>query len=162
MFNKLRLGLKFLISVMLFFVTSIMFIGVLFSFKKMRLGVKFLVILAIVFVTSMVLSGFLFSATASHQAEEQVAAKASMLMEMVNAVRSYTNVQVQPLLIDKINSTPKFVPEAIPSYAARQSFEFLRKQKEYSDYFYKDAALNPTNPRDQANEFEAFLVKEFR
>lgn len=131
-------------------------------FKQLRLGLKFIVILAIVFVTSMVLSGFLFSATAHHQAEEQVAAKATMLMEMVDAVRSYTNVQVQPLLIDQIDSSQKFVREAIPSYAARQSFEFLRKQKQYSDYFYKDAALNPTNPRDQANEFETSLVKEFQ
>lgn len=131
-------------------------------FKKLRLGLKFIVILAIVFVTSMVLSGFLFSATAHHQAEEQVAANATMLMEMVDAVRSYTNVQVQPLLIDQIDSSQEFVREAIPSYAARQSFEFLRKQQQYSDYFYKDAALNPTNPRDQANEFETALVREFR
>ncbi|HEY9616005.1 MAG TPA: DUF3365 domain-containing protein [Microcoleaceae cyanobacterium] len=131
-------------------------------FKKLSLGLKFIVILAIVFVTSMGLSGVLFSATAHHQAEDQVAANATMLIEMVNAVRNYTNIQVQPLLINQIDSSEKFVREAIPSYAARQTFELLRRQKQYSDYFYKDAALNPTNPRDQANEFEAALVREFR
>lgn len=130
--------------------------------KKLRLGLKFTVILTIVFIISIVLSGFLFSATAHREAEAQVEAKALMLMSMVDAVRIYTNDQVQPLLIDQLESSPKFIPEAIPSYAAHRSFEVLRKQQKYSDYVYKEAALNPTNPRDQANEFEAALVNEFR
>jgi protein-histidine pros-kinase len=35
-------------------------------------------------------------------------------------------------------------------------------RKKYPDYAYKEAALNPTNPRDRAVEWEADIVNEFR
>ena len=35
-------------------------------------------------------------------------------------------------------------------------------RKKYSDYTYKEAALNPTNPRDRAVEWETDIVNEFR
>ncbi len=131
--------------------------------RKLKLGLKFTLILAIIFICSTLLSGLLLARVSHKQAERQVEAQATMLMEMVNAVRSYTNHQVQPLLLDRIDSgTNKFTSEAIPSYAARQSFEYLRKQEAYKDYFYKDATVNPTNPRDLANEFEASLLEKFQ
>jgi CRP-like cAMP-binding protein/HAMP domain-containing protein len=131
-------------------------------FKKLSLGLKFIVVLAIVFLSGILLSGVLLSSTAHRQAEQQVESRATMLMEMVNAVRTYTNEQVQPLFTDRVNSGSTFIRESIPSYAARQSFEYLRKQPGFKDYFYKDAAPNPTNMRDLANEFETGLVEEFR
>lgn len=131
-------------------------------FKKLRLGLKFIVVLAIVFFCGIVLSGLLFSATAHRDAEQQVETQAIMLMEMVDAVRSYTNKQVQPLFNDRLDDSSTFIRESVPSYAARQSFEYLRQRPGFKDYFYKDATLNPTNPRDLANEFEAGLVQKFR
>jgi CRP-like cAMP-binding protein/HAMP domain-containing protein len=131
-------------------------------FKKLRLGLKFIVVLAIVFLCGILLSGLLLSSAAHQQAEQQVSTQATMLMEMVNAVRSYTNNQVQPLFKDRLNDSSAFIRESIPSYAARQSFEYLRKRPGFKDHFYKDAALNPTNPRDLANTFEADLVQKFR
>lgn len=131
-------------------------------FKKLRLGLKFIVVLAIVFLSGILLSGVLLSSTAHRQAEQQVSAQATLLMEMVDAVRAYTNNQVQPLFTDRLDSSATFIRESIPSYAARESFEFLRKRSGFSDYFYKDATLNPTNSRDLANEFEAELVQKFR
>src|SRR5947208_16522115 len=35
-------------------------------------------------------------------------------------------------------------------------------RKKYPDYAYKEAALNPTNPRDRAEGWEADLVNQFR
>ena len=40
--------------------------------------------------------------------------------------------------------------------------KILRKNQEYSDFIYKDATLDPTNTRDQADKFEAELVQRFR
>ena len=131
-------------------------------FKKLRLGLKFIVVLAIVFLSGILLSGMLLSSTAHRQAEQQVSAQATLLMEMVDAVRVYTNNQVQPLFTGRLDASTTFIRESIPSYAARESFEFLRKRPGFSDYFYKDATLNPTNLRDLANEFEAELVQKFR
>ncbi|NEO28350.1 MAG: DUF3365 domain-containing protein [Kamptonema sp. SIO4C4] len=56
----------------------------------------------------------------------------------------------------------EFVPETVPSYVVRQVFEQFREKPEFQKYLYKDATLNPTNPRDQANDFETQLVNQFR
>ena len=41
-----------------------------------------------------------------------------------------------------------------------QNFEALRKT--HSEYSYKEATLNPTNPRDRAVDWEADIIQEFR
>ena len=40
------------------------------------------------------------------------------------------------------------------------TFNHLRK--DYPDYTYKEAALNPTNPRDRADQWEADIIHYFR
>ncbi|UBF30462.1 DUF3365 domain-containing protein (plasmid) [Kovacikia minuta CCNUW1] len=131
--------------------------------RKLKLGYKFTLILTVIFICSTLLSGLLLAKASHRQAERQIAAQATMLMEMVNAVRSYTNHEVRPLLVDRLDSeSTKFTSETVPSYAARQSFEYLRAQEAYKDYFYKDATVNPTNLRDRANEFETSLLEKFQ
>jgi methyl-accepting chemotaxis protein len=83
-------------------------------------------------------------------------------MEMVNSIRYYTNTHVNPLLTPSLETQSDFIPEAIPSFAAREIFENLRKNKEYKNYFYKDATLNPTNLRDKADQFETDIIEQFR
>ena len=48
----------------------------------------------------------------------------------------------------------------MPSYAATQSFARLHEM--YKDYSYKEATLNPTNPRDRVVEWEADVVRNLR
>ena len=83
-------------------------------------------------------------------------------MQMVNSVRSYTDHHVTPLLTHNQEIEQKFIPEVVPSFAAREVFENLRKNKEYKNFFYKDATLNPTNLRDKADEFETDIIERFR
>src|SRR6185503_8276890 len=47
-----------------------------------------------------------------------------------------------------------------PAYAATAIMDQLRKK--YSDYTYKEAALNPTNPRNRAVDWETDVVNSFR
>ena len=54
---------------------------------------------------------------------------------------------------------PEFFPQAISFYAATEVFNYFRR--EHPDYAYKEATLAPTNPRDQAVDWEADLVKAF-
>jgi methyl-accepting chemotaxis protein len=54
----------------------------------------------------------------------------------------------------------EFLPQSVPAFAATEIMSELRKK--YPDYAYKEAALNPTNPRDRAVEWEADIVNEFR
>jgi len=55
---------------------------------------------------------------------------------------------------------PQFHPQTIPFYAATEAFNYFRQR--YPAYNYKEAALNPTNPRDRTTDWEADIVNVFR
>jgi len=128
----------------------------------MKIGTKLNLLLTVVFISGILISGAALSSVLQQSAQEQVASKAMSLMEMVNSVRKYTNTHVQPLLEPRLENQQNFIPEAIPSFSVREVFENLRSNKEYTNYLYKDATLNPTNLRDQADDFETKLVERFR
>jgi hypothetical protein len=65
------------------------------------------------------------------------------------------NVKQQPRSVPE----PEFAAQSIPFYAATEAFNYFRKR--YPDYSYKEAALNPTNPRDRTAEWEADIVNIF-
>ena len=54
----------------------------------------------------------------------------------------------------------EFHPESVPAFAATEIFNTLREK--YPAYFYKEATLNPTNPRDRATDWETDIVNQFR
>ncbi len=56
--------------------------------------------------------------------------------------------------------TREFLPQSIPFFAATEAFNYFRQQ--YPDYAYKEAALNPTNPRDRTSDWEMDVVDMFR
>jgi HAMP domain-containing protein len=78
--------------------------------------------------------------------------------------------QVMATIHDKaaaaMNAPPKgnpnevFNPQTVPAYAATENFNYLRQK--YPDYSYKEATLNPTNPRDRTTDWEADVVNNFR
>jgi protein-histidine pros-kinase len=73
-------------------------------------------------------------------------------------VRAYTSTQITPLLAPHMQS--EFLPQTVPSYSAT---EVLHKiQAKYPEFGYKEATLNPTNPRDRATGWEVDIVNAFR
>src|SRR6476646_5422980 len=54
----------------------------------------------------------------------------------------------------------EFHPQSVPAFAATEIFGYLREK--FPDYFYKEATLNPTNPRDHATDWESDVVNQFR
>jgi HAMP domain-containing protein len=78
------------------------------------------------------------------------------------SVRQYTLTQVGPELNPRLETESQFLPQTVPGYSAREVVEGLRKDPEYTDFFYKEATLNPTNLRDKADGFETELVEQFR
>jgi len=48
----------------------------------------------------------------------------------------------------------------VPAYGATEQFNTLHTK--FPDFAYKEATLNPTNPRDRASEWEADVVNRFR
>src|SRR6202023_3545852 len=54
----------------------------------------------------------------------------------------------------------EFHAQSVPAFAATEIFGYLREK--FPDYFYKEATLNPTNPRDRATDWESDVVNQFR
>ncbi len=130
--------------------------------RKLRLGTQFTLLLTLIFLGGTILSGITLSQAMQHKAEDEVSTKAEILSQTMNAVRSYTSEHIAPLLQKQLEASPKFISETVPAYSALEVFENFRSQPEHRDYLYREATLNPTNPRDKADEFEANLVQQFR
>jgi protein-histidine pros-kinase len=111
-----------------------------------------------IFAVGFALAGIISYNVLQNNAREEVLQHARLMMEAATSTRNYTNVQVRPLLETQLKY--KFVPQAIPFYAATEQFIDMRKK--YPDYSYKEATLNPTNPRDHATDWEVDVVNNFR
>ena len=124
----------------------------------MKLSAKFNLVLILVFAVGLCATGYLSWSILQKNAKEEVVARAGLMMQAALAMRGYTNNEVKPLLVPHM--TQVFYPQTVPAYAATQAFEQLRKL--HPDYTYKEATLNPTNPRDRAVDWEADIVEQFR
>jgi len=139
--------------------------------RSHKLATKFSFLLMVVFMLGALIGGATLWQMLNSKAEAEVATRGTVLLETINAVRLYTSNHVNPLLTagatdsavaaDTEASAP-FLPEMVPAFAAREIFEQLRKDEEFEGFFYKEAALNPTNPRDQADAFESQLLEQMR
>jgi HAMP domain-containing protein len=111
-----------------------------------------------VFVIGLLLAGTVTRSLLDRHAQDEVLQHARFLLEKAMAVRSYTSTQVAPLLETQMKYG--FLPQSVPAFSATEVLGKL--QKAYPDYSYKEATLNPTNPRDRAVEWEADVIGEFR
>ena len=91
-------------------------------------------------------------------AKREVTREAALMMDSALATRTYTSMEILPLLAERMKT--EFVPQTVPFYAATQNFLKLRQQ--HPAYTYKEATLNPTNPRDRAADWEGDLIQQFR
>jgi hypothetical protein len=75
-------------------------------------------------------------------------------------------LQAQKQLIESLKNKPEefmdteFHAQSVPAFAATEIFNYLREK--YPEYSYKEAALNPTNPRDRSTDWEADVINQFR
>jgi HAMP domain-containing protein len=130
------------------------------ALSRLSLSTRFTLILSGVFLVGIALSGFIYWRTLQQRAQEEIASQGLLLIETMNAVRGYTTQHVRPLLVDDLSTSPEFISETVPAFSAHTVFENFRGQADYSTYLYKEAALNPTNPKDTADEFETNLFAE--
>lgn len=123
----------------------------------MGLRLKFNLMLLVVFALGLGLTGYISYNLLHQNAREEVVRNAGVMLEAALSMRGYTVGQVSPLLP---YDSEKFHPQGVPAYAATEIMNQLRKK--YSDYAYKEAAINPTNPRNRAVGWEAEVVDVFR
>jgi len=124
----------------------------------MGLRLKFNIVLTLVFAAGIAVSAWVSYELLQRNAKQEVLRNAGLMMEASLSIRGYTVSQVKPHLESQLAET--FLPQTVPAFAATEIFNSLRKK--YPDFTYKEATLNPTNPRDRAVEWEADVVNYFR
>jgi protein-histidine pros-kinase len=123
----------------------------------MGLRLKFNLVLLLVFGAGLGVSAYLSRELLEQNARDEVLRSAGVMMEAALSMRSYTVGQVRPHL--RVVED-EFLPQSVPAYGATEIMNQLRKT--HPDYSYKEAALNPTNPRNRATEWEADVINAFR
>jgi HAMP domain-containing protein len=123
-----------------------------------KLLAKFNLIFVLVMALGVAVAGWISRGMLQDQARQEVLSTARLLMEKAIAVRGYTSGQITKLLATQMQY--EFLPQSIPSYSAVEVLNKLHTK--YPEYAYKEATLNPTNPRDRAVGWEVDIVNSFR
>jgi protein-histidine pros-kinase len=126
----------------------------------LKLLAKFNVLLILLFGIGLLLVSQLSRRFLDENARQQTLQQAKLMISSARSTRDYTDQELDPLLKTVPEGAKRFLPQTIPFYAATVTFNHLRK--DYPDYTYKEAALNPTNPRDRADGWEADIIDYFR
>ncbi len=124
----------------------------------MSLRLKFNLSLLAVMLLGLGVSGYFLHDLLQKNARDEVLHEAGLMMESALAIRAYTVDHVRPRLAKLPDD--EFMPQTVPAFAATETLATL--QKKYPEYGYKEATLNPTNPRDKAEAWEAKVVEAFR
>jgi len=124
----------------------------------LKLLAKLNLILVLTFALGLVPAAIILRDLLKDNAQAQVIQNARIMMETAMAMRGYTVGQVKPLLAPLMED--EFLPQSVPAYSATEIFNTLREN--HPEYTYKEATLNPTNPRNRAVDWETDLVNEFR
>jgi methyl-accepting chemotaxis protein len=122
------------------------------------LRTKFNVVMLTAFLIGLAVATLLAREITTDEAKRQMLNEATLIMRSGTAVRGYTQNEIRPLIIDQL--AVRFLPHSVPSYSAQTVLHQL--QKDFPDYSYKEAALNPTNPADRATNWESDVIHAFK
>jgi protein-histidine pros-kinase len=123
----------------------------------MGLKTKFNLVLLAAFIVGLALAAALSWQIVHENARREVVQEASIMMAQASAVRDYTTDEIDPLLAEQLKV--RFLPHSIPFWAAQTVMRTMGKN--FPDYTYKEAALNPTNPADKATDWQAAIIGDF-
>jgi HAMP domain-containing protein len=125
---------------------------------SMSLLIRINLALGAVLIAAALIAGYACRTILEANAQREVFAAAGLMMDSALAIRAYTANEILPLLSERIQE--EFPPQSVPFYAATQNF--LRLRERHPEYTYKEATLNPMNPRDHATDWEADIIQRFR
>jgi protein-histidine pros-kinase len=126
----------------------------------MKLLLKFDLILVTLAAFGLLVVAFVAHNFLQQNARAQVLQQAELMMESASSVRRYTSDELKPLLMGNPKYEQEFLPQIVPAYGATTIFAKLRTR--FPEYTYREPALNPTNPQDQAVDWEADVIQHFR
>jgi HAMP domain-containing protein len=123
----------------------------------MGLKAKFNLVLLAAFLVGLALAAGLSWRIVHENARREVVQEATIMMAQASAVRDYTTDEMAPLLAEQLKV--RFLPQSIPFFAAQSVLRTMAKQ--FPEYTYKEAALNPTDPADRATDWESAIIGTF-
>ena len=124
----------------------------------MSLLVRINIALVCVFLVGAYAASWVSKSILAENAKREAIDQARLMMESASAARSYTSKEVEPLLA--AHPQTEFLAQTVPFYAATQNMATLRET--HPEYAYKEATLNPTNPRDRPADWERDIIEHFR
>lgn len=124
----------------------------------MSLRLKFNIVLGLILLAGISAAAVVIRSHLQEDARGHATHTAKLLMAAAEGVRSYTVSFIKPELDQRL--AVEFLPQTVPAFAATETIMALRKQ--FPEYSYKEAVLNPTNPRDRTTDWEADIVNAFR
>lgn len=126
----------------------------------MRLSIRLKFILAVLLCLASIMAMGLYrlDRLQQHSFEDEVRNRTELVSEFGKASQAYVNEDLRPATEAK---TDDFLIEAMSApYVTRSLFEkFNRMIPEYS---YRQPTLNPLNPINQADAFEADIIQQFQ
>jgi len=125
--------------------------------RRMGLRLQFNLVLTVVFLLGLAVSGWVSYELLQKNARDEAVRTAQFMIETARSIRGYTVNQVRPELAPRLHEV--FLPQTVPAYAASAVLSDLPG---HTEYVYKEATLNPTNPIDRATDWEADLINVFR
>jgi methyl-accepting chemotaxis protein len=126
----------------------------------MRLMGQFNLIFVLVLGLAVGVDYVVFNSFFQASAQKEVLEHAKLMLETSMSIRKYTTAQIDPVIKSLDPKDRHFYPQTVPSYAAVENFNYLRATN--PEYTYREATLNPTNPRDRATDWEADIINLFR
>ena len=127
----------------------------------MKLLAKFNLILGLVLGAGLAIAAAISHHFVQEGAREEVLRQARLMMEAMRSARDYTTKQIKPLLVNQQEHQRSFPAADRSGIRGHGGFPSTCGGS-YPDYAYKEAALNPTNPRDRAVDWEADIINSFR
>jgi HAMP domain-containing protein len=124
----------------------------------MGLRAKFNLALLAAFAVGLAVAAIVLYRVFAADARGQVLESARIMLSAASAVRKYTADDLDPIL--PVSKDGKFVPETIPFFAAQKTLADV--QSALPGFSYRELALNPTNPNDRAQDWQADIIGSFR
>ena len=125
----------------------------------MKLQTKFGIFLGLIVCLSIVgFSVFMYKNT-TDKAIQHAQEKAEIVLAEIEAMQDYFKAVVRPKMYDLIAEDDFMVETMSTSYVAREVAK--RFNNIAPEYYFKQAAINPRNPLNQADSLEIEIISEF-
>jgi hypothetical protein len=80
-------------------------------------------------------------------------------MDSMSAIREYASQYANLIVAPLNNENLEFLAASVPSHSATTVFSFLKDNPNYTNYSYKEPALNSANLKDEADSVEALIIQ---